>query len=144
MSASRYKWSTDLALGIDEIDKQHANLFDRLNKLINAMTGGGGERDVEMMLKFLENYVVMHFSVEEKFMSDSDYPKFVTHKKEHETLIAALEDFKKTFAKDGVSDKLVKNIEEQVGQWLVTHIGRVDREFGTYLKDNKKTAATGH
>ena len=147
MSSKHYKWTSDMEVGIAEIDKQHANLFDRLNKLVDSMTGGGSERDVNMMIKFLENYVVMHFSIEERFMTETKYPDLAPHKKEHESLIAAIDDFKSAYESQGITPALVDGIEQKVGDWLVNHIGRVDKELSGYLIEKGvagKKGASGH
>lgn len=59
-------WDNNLATGIVNIDNQHKELFDRINKLLIAMKEGKGKDEVIGTLNFLEDYVIKHFTEEEE------------------------------------------------------------------------------
>ena len=77
------EWSLDLATGVDEIDKQHKELFQRINNLLEACNHGKGKEEVKKVIWFLEDYVITHFSEEERYMGKYDYPEYSGHKRQH-------------------------------------------------------------
>ena len=64
------EWTEDLATGVPEIDAQHKELFSRINRLLEACNQGQGRAEVGKTLAFLEEYVLIHFSTEEKIMTE--------------------------------------------------------------------------
>ena len=59
------EWTEDLATGVNKIDNQHKELFKRINNLLEACNQGRGKNEVEKVIKFLDDYVIIHFSEEE-------------------------------------------------------------------------------
>ncbi len=133
-----YKWSDDLLVGVTSIDSQHINLFDRINKLVGAIDSGKTNGEVGSMINFLENYVVMHFDMEQKLMDEKHYPEFPSHKGEHVKFIDAFKKLKEDYEKNGSSEDLAQEVKKQVGDWLVNHIHKVDKKFGEFCKVDKE------
>jgi hemerythrin len=140
-AAMTIQWTPDLAVGVGEIDQQHRELYDRVNALLTAMAEGRGTQDVDETLRFLGEYVVRHFSMEEALMRRHRYPAYEAHKREHELFV---EDFKRLSQKaaaSGVRTTLVLEVQKQLGNWLRHHIGQVDRALGAFLKESATAAA---
>jgi hemerythrin len=131
------KWSEDLATGISIIDKQHKELFIKVNDLINAMSKGKGKDEVGNIIKYLGDYVVFHFSAEERLMQDNKYPDYQPHKKQHESLINDFQQIKNDFTNQGASSFLTIEVQSRIGEWLINHIGKTDKAFGAFLKKSK-------
>ena len=55
------EWTADLATGVDEIDNQHKELFQRINNLLEACNHGKGKEEVKKVISFLEDYVITTF-----------------------------------------------------------------------------------
>lgn len=131
------QWTEALATGVEEIDNQHKELFRRINNLRDAMKQGKGRMDIGTLLKFLEDYVVSHFSAEEKFMARENYPDTDYHKEQHSR-------FREAFAKlkgeleAGTTEftDLVVTSETNslLGNWWINHISKVDKALGAFLK----------
>jgi hemerythrin len=78
-----YRWTQDLAVGVDQIDRQHQELFARTNGLLSAMAQGKGREEVGKTVSFLESYVGTHFRDEEKLMASHSVPNPEVHKGLH-------------------------------------------------------------
>lgn len=128
------QWSVSLAVGVSVIDDQHMELFSRFNRLLNALTHGNGKEELVNVVKFLEDYVVTHFGMEEKVMERYAYPAISAHKAQHSIFTTEFASFKKDLATSGFSRQLAIDILEKMGEWLVNHVGETDRNLGKFLQ----------
>ncbi|SHM42156.1 hemerythrin [Caldanaerovirga acetigignens] len=128
------KWTEDLSTGIETIDEQHKELFKRVNDLMEACTKGKGKQEVEKVIGFLGDYVVMHFGEEEKIMKAESYPGYDGHKNQHEIFIKKFEEFKGKLEQTGPTVDLVVKMNGFLVDWLINHIKKTDRALGDYLK----------
>jgi hemerythrin len=133
------QWTSDLSVGVDEIDDQHKELFQRLNNLRIAMGQGKSRAEIGKTVKFLQDYVVEHFATEERHMGRYGYPAFGAHKAEHEAFIKDFSAFKKKLENieihGGITSFLAIEMQRRLYDWLINHIGRIDKALGNYLVD---------
>ena len=128
------EWTTDLATGVDEIDNQHKELFQRINNLLDACNHGKGKAEVKKVIWFLEDYVITHFSEEEKYMGKHDYPDYISHKKQHLEFIENFNSLKKQFEAEGPGIHIVVITNNLIVDWLKKHIRVLDKALGSFLK----------
>ena len=128
------QWTQDLSVGVDEIDKQHKELFNRINNLFDAIRHGKGREDVGTLINFLEDYTVMHFALEERYMANYDYPDSMFHKSKHSKFIQEFSVIKNTFESNGATVDLVIRINIFLTEWWMNHIRTSDKLLGVYLK----------
>lgn len=126
-------WKDEYSVGVQIIDDQHKELFDRTNQLLNACTVGKGKEEVSRLIDFLDEYVKKHFSQEEEYQKKYQYPKYEEHKKLHQNFIQEVKNLKSKLNQNGSSLSLIVEINNKVIHWLVNHIGKVDKELGLYL-----------
>lgn len=126
------EWSNSLSTGLLWQDTQHKELFRRINNLLEAMNVGRGKEEVVKLFKFLDDYFVVHFEAEEKAMSRFNYPHMVSHLAEHTRFI---EDISSLSAecKSNITTGLVIKVQRQVVDWLINHIGGIDKDLGKFL-----------
>jgi hemerythrin len=136
------QWTPDLSVGSNEIDDQHKELFSRINDLRSAMSQGKGRAEISKTTKFLEDYVVTHFGTEEKLMARHDYPDAAAHKARHTEFIKDFTDLKRKLeqleSQQAVTSFLVIDIQRRLVEWLMNHIGKVDKALGSYLSSRVK------
>ena len=75
MSVSRYEFTKKLETGNAIIDKEHRELFQAVNKLLEACSEGKGRASMDETINFLNNYVNQHFSHEEQLQKQSGYAR---------------------------------------------------------------------
>lgn len=129
------QWKDSLATGVQEIDNQHKELFDAINKLFDACSQGKGKEEVDKVIKFLGDYVVLHFGAEEKLQKKFSYPEYNAHKEQHEKFISDFLELKKQIDTEGANARSVILINRVVVDWLIKHIGVSDKKLGVFLKD---------
>lgn len=137
-------WSSDLSTGVSDIDGQHKELFQLMNRFYEACNQKKGRDLIPYVFGFLDNYIKYHFATEEEYMNRYSYPGMNIHLRMHE-------DFKKEFAELKMKfgepfDKLTKlkamwvqiDTSGLLGQWWVNHINKMDKELGMFLKSKVK------
>ena len=84
---STIKWSDEYSVGVKQIDDQHKNLVDLINRLFDAMSLGKGKEVLGGVFDELKKYTIIHFQTEERLMVVYGYPDYEAHKKSHEDLV---------------------------------------------------------
>jgi hemerythrin len=125
-------WKDSFALGIPQIDKQHRELCDQVDKLFEACSKGKGSDEVLKTLNFLEQYTVKHFADEEAFQQKVRYPGYVQHKAKHTEFIKTVTKLKSEATAQGVNVSMVIKINQTISDWLISHIKAVDSELKAY------------
>ncbi|MCF6334793.1 MAG: bacteriohemerythrin [Spirochaetales bacterium] len=127
-------WSKMLSVGNEKIDTQHKWLVDNLNSFLHAMMDGEGVNRIREMLEKLGNYVIFHFSDEEKYLESIDYPKLEEHKLIHRGFIEELGNLSDILLKQGPSPELAVVLQEKVALWLVSHITVTDMDYRYFVE----------
>lgn len=132
-----------LQLGIDMIDRQHAELFKRLEQLVEACVNGSCLEEAVEMLKFLNSYVDVHFAAEEELMRENDHPDYRYHCFQHADFRRHLDYIKRDLEGRGITADLVLHINQMLIDWLKQHIMEVDRAMTDSLKARMQEQPAG-
>lgn len=127
------KWSSEFALGIDEIDTQHMALVGMINALDVGAHGEGGQVNMRGLLDELKDYVADHFGFEERLMGGGGCSADLVarHFGEHAYFRSVLRDLTADFesGRTGITVALI----EYLVHWLLHHIAVVDRAMADQL-----------
>jgi len=126
------EWSSGLSTGVEWQDRQHKELFNRINSLLDAMNLGLGKDEVVRLFKFLDEYIVIHFDAEEQIMHKYNFPDILSHLEEHHKFIDDVGVLKDE-AEDALSSGLVIKVQSRIVDWLLNHIGSVDQVLGAFI-----------
>lgn len=122
-------WNDSLSIGVPEIDRQHKQLIDQLNYLVDAMHTNRGKDEIQTIVKFLDLYVAQHFGFEEGCMHRYRCPVACQNSTAHAQFIRTLGEIKQELQQKGASLALAIQVNEQLLDWFVNHIKRIDREL---------------
>jgi hemerythrin len=138
------QWTPDLAVGVKTIDEQHQELFVRVNQLLEATSRGVGRTEVTNVVRFLAEYVVLHFREEEQAMADHGYPELEPHRAEHRGFVQDFARLIIEYREHGATTTVLAGLNRQLAEWLLNHVARSDKAFGTYLvAADRATVAVG-
>ncbi len=126
-------WTPALAVGHEEIDSQHQELFRRVASLVEAMTSGGTRAEIAGLFDFLGRYAVEHFAAEERLMVETAFPGYNVHRAAHERFIRDYESLRKLHDESGAAVAVAIKTRTWLAQWLTHHIGSTDQLLGRYL-----------
>ncbi len=131
------EWSKNLEIGHKVVDKQHEELFRKINDLVRA--GSKSATDPEsfkIALKLLSEYCLMHFSEEENIQLKCNYPDYIAHKEQHTKFLNVLRCFEDRFKDEGASAKLANEVEKVAVDWLLVHIANVDQTIANHIANS--------
>lgn len=124
-------WSDMYSVKVTDFDNQHKKLIDLINQLHDAMKAGKGKEAAGQVLNALVEYTQKHFAAEEGLMKLHAYPEYESHKKEHNTLVLQVLEFRKKFEASDVA--LSVEMLNFLRDWLLKHIQGVDKRYGPYF-----------
>ena len=114
-----YQLTKDLETGNALIDREHRELIDAINALLNSCSKGQGRNE--------------HFSDEEQLQRQNNYPDYVQHKKYHEAFKKTVADIVARLSVNGPTIALVGEINTALAGWLINHIKKEDKKLAAYL-----------
>ncbi len=128
----RYELTKDLETGNATIDKEHRELLQAVNDLMDACGKGKGRAALEPTIKFLLDYVGKHFSHEEELQTRRKYPGVAAHKRFHIEYTAKLRQIAASIPAAGPSVTDLGELNKHIAL-LVTHIRTEDKRLGAFL-----------
>lgn len=128
-----FTWNQNYSVNVVELDQQHKKLIDMLNELHGAMLTGKSKDVLSKILDGLIDYTGYHFTNEEKYMNQYNYPEYQLHKLEHDKLVKQVLDFQSDFrsGKIGISVQIMNFLKE----WLMNHILGTDKKYGPFFNE---------
>lgn len=128
-----YQLTKDLETGNALIDREHRELIDAINALLDSCSKGQGRNELEKTAQFLQSYTSKHFSDEEQLQRQNNYPDYVQHKKYHEAFKKTVADIVARLSVNGPTIALVGEINTALAGWLINHIKKEDKKLAAYL-----------
>lgn len=127
-------WTDSLSVKIESIDNQHKVLIDLINDFYQKITSEHKKENLIKLIDGLRNYTVQHFTHEEKYMKQLNYPDFVNHKKEHTEFVNAVNDYIERIE----AGKLIISVEitNYLKSWITDHILVTDKKYSNFFVRN--------
>ena len=129
------QWNENLLVNIEEIDNQHKNIFKLINNLHDKLRKGEGITVIKPTLNSLIEYVINHFSTEEKWMKKVNFPEIEKHTQEHQKYITEIKGLINKYEDRDRMPLLARDILISLGSWYRIHIEKYDIKIGQFLKD---------
>jgi len=142
-------WKESFRTGIDVIDRQHKELFEKTAILLRG-ANDSVENNRELCIstiRFLENYAVSHFTYEEDYLLSIDYPDFAEHKMQHDKFLQSVVSYEQKMEESDFSAKHVKEFTGMLATWLIYHVADIDLRYAkppkySGGKDSRASAPT--
>ncbi|MEM7184880.1 MAG: bacteriohemerythrin [Spirochaetota bacterium] len=140
------QWKDEYATGLIEIDNQHQKLFSILVELYqlhkqNNTSLLGVQSDIARILTHRNDYVGVHFFLEEQVLQNNEYPDLEEHVKKHEvfdnkiqTLLAKFTELKDR-QEEWAFAEFVESLLEFLSNWLKNHILVEDFKYKPFVKN---------
>ena len=122
----------DLLTGIDAMDNQHRRLFDLINELSEAVAEGKGREVMISVFDALIDYTAKHFADEERDLEEINYPELDAQRRSHQAFVAKVMESRAGF--ETGTGMVASEVINFLNDWLVKHIGGMDKKYGPYLK----------
>ena len=133
--AMKYELTPELVTGNRLIDSEHRQLFDAVNKLMDACSQGRGREQIMSTAQFLNDYVGKHFGDEERLQIQSKYPNYSAHKQFHDGYKDQLRLVIQDLSAQGATVKALGDLNRIVGV-LISHIRMEDKKLAQHVQKN--------
>jgi hemerythrin len=129
----KVEWTTSLSVGVAEIDAQHRELYQRIDRFLAALAEKRGAAELEPLIRYLGEYVREHFAEEQRLMEFCFYPALGEHLEEHHRFEAEFDVLRAELGETGATFGLARRLVALLVEWLDRHLTTTDREFGAFL-----------
>lgn len=126
-----WPWTSELEVGIKEIDEQHRWLVDLTNKLHDAFQAGADHGTIREILEGLMDYTMNHFIVEEELFDRLGYPESAAHKKYHNRFT---EQVMSLLDRHEAGEVVGAEALELLKDWLTHHILKVAKAYVEHFR----------
>jgi hemerythrin len=125
-------WNRPLSVGVPELDRQHQQLLDQLNTLIDAMHTNQSSEKIQTIVRFVGLYATQHFGYEREYLQycqcsiafqDAVCTEFTQ----------TLQEIQQELNQKGSSSSLAIQVKEQLLDRLVHHIQQVGKELEPFF-----------
>lgn len=128
------RWQEAWNTGIDTVDRQHRQLADELNRIMERALHLDDETDFHhVFTTLLDEFIILtreHFRYEEETMRQVGYPHLSAHKSEHALLIAELGEFVNKMKLGQLRADM--RLQRDLRRWFIAHMVISDQEFARY------------
>lgn len=128
-------WDAKFSINIDEIDAQHRQLFNLINRLNEAIAMGEAQQVLIRVVDKLVAYIYYQFDAEENFMRQNHYPEplFLDHQLKHQAFVKKIA--KKQLQCAIEPKKFSAELLDFLIDWFTDHILNVDKQMALTLAD---------
>ena len=125
-------WSNEYSIGIPDIDREHRQLIELINRQFNKLDGDGSTVTVLEFLKEIHKDMSAHFANEEKIMRERGYDQYEDHKSEHALVLDEIKELMFDFKETSHFDKEV--LGEHLKKWFIVHFKTKDARLHNKLE----------
>ncbi|MDD2781404.1 bacteriohemerythrin [Sulfuricurvum sp.] len=135
--ASGLEWREEYRLGIGKIDQQHIHLFEIVAQITDLDAITSTKEELKAILVELSRYMKEHFSEEEVYMHQIDFPEYEYHRNLHREII----EFVNTSVTNSPTLAMIRTkLKFIIKKALIDHIVTEDMKYKLYaasLKENR-------
>ncbi len=126
------QWKDEYATGIDEVDEEHRDLIDVINRLHELLLADDARMTVPAFFSRLLEGVSAHFALEERIMGESRYADLAAHREDHERLLGEIRDVREAFGHAEEVDSV--DLAMRLEPWFRHHFATHDLRLHSTLK----------
>ena len=127
-------WTPALSVGNDEIDGQHRDFLDKLER-VSRLVVEGGSKEIGEAATVMVVLLKIHFETEERIFGGTAYPKAQEHAVEHRVLLHLACHAKKMI--DESEDHTYCRLSlRYLAQSMLEHLLETDMGYRRYLSES--------
>lgn len=136
------QWKNEWNSGNKQIDREHRQIVDLGNQLINLSLAGSEQDKIMAQLELTLQHISSHFRAEEEMLSRAAYPDYEKHKKLHDDLILKSLILKESYAQNKIKQSAFFSFI--VDDVIVGHLEQEDSKFFPVLQKKNAGISTHH
>ena len=119
------EWREEFNTGIPDVDYEHRELVDLINRLHTHVVSGTDRARVSEFLGEVFARIAAHFALEESIMRKHGYDEYQAHKAEHEQLLDEIRDIMDA-QEVPTTSSYEQKLASTVRDWFVNHFKSKD------------------
>ncbi len=132
------KLSPSFLLEYETLDRDHQQLADLVNQIVQVIDDGEAEKCSGLVAEFVK-MTKDHFANEEALLVKVGYPNVKTHQDHHKSLNSKM-DHLQEFAKAAGENELAReSLRKELVFFLMDDVITTDMEFKSFIEDKTKT-----
>jgi len=130
--SSKFVWKDAYLLGVNSMDNEHKVLVEKINKFAHALDSGSqASKEFQELAEFTKE----HFTHEEKYQTEIDFPQREAHFQIHAQLLKRVGEFGDELKSGKVNHNEIMTF---LNDWLLNHILGADMKYARYSRSVKK------
>ncbi len=125
-------WSEMMSVGVPALDADHKLLVGLINNLHRSVGDLEEYATLGSVLRALEEYVIHHFTREERVLHACGYPSMAGHARTHSRLGDQVRALKESYDADR-STVRARDCLDFLHQWLIDHICSTDMDYRAWV-----------
>ena len=126
-------WTEELSVNIKKMDEEHIQLIKYINLVHESIVEEDQRKQMSKKMEDLIDYCKLHFSNEEKALTEKNYPNLETQKKQHKIYLQQLEDYKKIMDPDNLPELI--SVISALQTWILEHILVHDKGYSSHMNN---------
>lgn len=131
-------WDAVLSTGVDNIDRQHQELFRLINNLVSAMNEEKSKVEIIKALDSLEEHAIRHINEEEAIQKENNYPGLDIQQMQHEEFKDCLRHIRSFLETREISTLFIIHMQEKIFKWCRKHMLTTDKDLGEFLINSRR------
>lgn len=141
MEKEMFNWTEEDSVGVQLFDEQHKVFFHIASNILECLQsdmGGSAKRNTFIsLLRYLKGYGTFHLSSEENYFSQFHYEDAAAHIATHNKFRETIDTFMLNAEQESADlEKIGKEMAEFAGNWLLSHIRVVDKEYSNFFHEH--------
>ena len=132
---TNFGWKEIYSLNNEQLDDEHKNLFKIAEEAFAVVKPELKHEKIKTVLNKLYEYMKTHFSHEEEYMQEINYPQFEIHKDIHNNIVNTINDFIKELPTLS-ADSFEKELARLIDTTIINHIIQEDKKIIIWVKAN--------
>ncbi len=124
---SLFAWKAEYSVNEAALDSHHKELFSILNTVYENVMNSTEVDCVLPKIDELLAYTSYHFSAEEQYLREKDFPGIDDHMAEHKEFTHAIETLRTSYHNNDL--EVSRDLIIVLGEWLLRHVIKEDRKY---------------
>ncbi len=132
-----FTWNEKYSVGVKLFDEQHKRYIDIANQ-IDALSMQDGVNQEKLLMSLFEfsDYASLHFSSEETYFEEYNYPGRELHIAEHNHYREKIKDFLSKAQNPGANVKQIAHeLSDFAIDWLLRHVTLMDQHYTDFFHE---------
>lgn len=129
-----FVWKEEYSLGLEEIDLQHQEILNQVNRLWMERMSPMGKKAYRERVREILDFAQKHFDTEETKFMENNYPETQAHIIEHDFFLQKIKYYLRNDLSESVPELLDEVVEFLEG-WLIHHLMYVDQKYKKFIRN---------